>query len=187
MTFLRYITHPEVEVDLGSPAHTWPLSHVGRARAARLLSQTWVADIRCVISSPENKALETAKVLAAHLGIEPETRPDTGENDRSSTGPLPPAEFGRLADRFFAEPEEAVRGWERAVDAQRRIASALRGLLDPRRSGDIAVIGHGGVGTLWYCHLAELPIDRRHDQPSQGHYFSVDLATGRPTHAWQSI
>jgi broad specificity phosphatase PhoE len=185
MTFLRYITHPEVQVDLGSPAATWSLSEVGRARVAGLLSQTWVADIRCVISSPENKALETANVLAAHLGIEPETRPDSGENDRSSTGPLPPAEFGRLADRFFAEPEEAVRGWERAVDAQRRIASALRGLLHPGRSGDIAVIGHGGVGTLWYCHLAGLPIDRRHDQPSQGHYFSVDLATGRPTHPWQ--
>ena len=85
MTFLRYITHPEVQVDLGSPAPTWSLSEVGRARAAGLLSQTWVADIRCVISSPENKALETAKVLAAHLGIEPETRPDSGR----TTAPRP--------------------------------------------------------------------------------------------------
>jgi broad specificity phosphatase PhoE len=187
VTFLRYMTHPEVQIDLGFPAHTWHLSAVGRARAVQLLTLTWVADIRRVISSPENKAIETASILAAHLGIEAETRPGTGENDRSSTGPLPPAEFGRLADRFFAEPEEAVRGWERAVDAQRRIASALSSLLDPGPSGDIAVIGHGGVGTLWYCHLAGLPIDRRYDQPSQGHYFSVDLGTGRPTHAWQPI
>jgi hypothetical protein len=73
----------------------------------------------------------------------------------------------------------------RAVDAQRRIASALSDLLDPGGSGDIAVIGQGGVGTLWHCRLAGLAIDRRYDPPSQGHYFSVDLATGRPTHAWQ--
>ena len=41
------------------------------------------------------------------------------------------------------------------------------------------MIGHGGVGTLWYCRLAGLPTDRRYDQLSQGRYFSVDLTTGR--------
>jgi broad specificity phosphatase PhoE len=187
MSFIRYITHPEVKIDLNIPVTAWRLSDVGRARALRFVEQPWVPNICRVISSAENKAQEMAHILGAHLGIEPETRPGTGENDRSSTGPLPPAEFGRLADLFFAEPEWAIRGWERAVDAQRRIASALADLLVPSPSGDIAVIGHGGVGTLWYCQLAGIPIDRRHDQPSQGHYFSIDLTTGKPIHAWRLI
>jgi len=43
------------------------------------------------------------------------------------------------------------------------------------------------VGALWYCKLAGLAIDRRHGPPSQGHYFTVDRATGRPVHAWRPI
>ena len=40
------------------------------------------------------------------------------ENDRSATGYLPPNQFEAMADRFFAEPQASVLGWERAVDAQ---------------------------------------------------------------------
>ncbi len=51
--------------------------------------------------------------------------------------------------------------------------------------GDIAVVGHGGVGTLWYCHLAGIPIARQWDQPGQGHYITV--REGRPHHHWRRI
>ncbi|MFO1191293.1 MAG: histidine phosphatase family protein [Rhodoferax sp.] len=33
---------------------------------------------------------------------------------------------------------------------------------DARR---VLIVAHGAVGTLLYCHLAGLPIDRRWDQP----------------------
>ena len=184
---LRYITHPQVEIELARPVTEWRLSDAGRARAGRLLVQPWITSIGRLISSAEAKALETARILGAHLQIDPEVRPDIGENDRSSTGPLPREEFERLADQFFARPGQRVRGWESAVDAQRRIVEGLADLLASSQPRDVAVIGHGGVGTLWYCHLAGLPIDRRHDQRSQGHYFSVDLATGRLMHGWRSI
>lgn len=187
MAFIRYITHPEVALDFTRPVAEWGLSEAGRERAARMLSQPWVADIRRVISSPERKAVETAAVLAAHLQRKPELRAATGENDRTATGPLPPAEFEALADQFFARPEHSIRGWERAVDAQSRITEALSDLIGPAHGEDVAVIGHGGVGTLWYCRLAALAIDRRHDQPAQGHYFTVDRATGQPLHGWRPI
>jgi broad specificity phosphatase PhoE len=187
LAFIRYITHPQVRIDLDRPVTSWGLSDVGRARTARLLEQPWVSAIGRVISSDENKAIQTARLLAERLRIEAEVRSRVGENDRSATGPVPPAEFERLADQFFARPHERVRGWESAMDAQSRIAAALADLLIPALPFDIAVVGHGGVGTLWYCHLAGLPIDRRYDQPSQGHYFSVDLSTGRPAHAWLPI
>ena len=47
------------------------------------------------------------------------------ENDRSATGYLPPDRFEAVADRFFAEPETSVLGWERAVDAQARIVACV--------------------------------------------------------------
>jgi len=57
----------------------------------------------------------------------------------------------------------------------------------PSDAGDIAIVGHGGVGTLLMCWLAEVPIDRGHDQPGQGQYWSYDLTHGRMVHQWKPI
>jgi broad specificity phosphatase PhoE len=148
-----------------------------------MLAQPWIATTTRIVSSGETKALETAGVLAAHLRLDVERRDDTGELDRSVAGFLPPDEFEAVADACFARPDESVRGWEPAAAAQARIAAALADLL--HAPGEIVVIGHGGVGTLWYCHLAGLPIDRRWDQPGQGHWFTV--VNGRPVHGWRRI
>ncbi|MEZ5229770.1 MAG: histidine phosphatase family protein [Acidimicrobiales bacterium] len=75
---------------------------------------------------------------------------------------------------------------ERAIDAQQRIAHGPEDLLASNEGdGDIAVIGHGGVGTLWYCHLTGVPIDRDHDQPGQGHYYTIDLTTRSVAYTWR--
>jgi broad specificity phosphatase PhoE len=184
---LRYITHPQVAVDLTVPVTTWKLSAHGRERATRFAQQPWLASVGRIVCSAETKAWETARILGSQLGLEPEVRANSGENDRSATGPLPPAEFEALANRYFAEPDDSVRGWESARAAQRRIAAELDDLLRSAAASDIAVIGHGGVGTLWYCHLMSVAIDRCHDQPSQGHYFTVDRASARPLHGWRAL
>ena len=180
---VRYITHAEVVVEPAVPVPHWGLSARGRARVAAMLAQPWASGLTRVISSGETKALETAGILAGHLGIEVEHRDDTGEIDRSVPGFLPPAEFELVADACFARPDVSARGWEPAVAAQARVVAALADLIDA--PGDIAVIGHGGVGTLWYCHLAGIPIARRWDQPGQGHY--VTVRDGRPRHHWHRI
>jgi broad specificity phosphatase PhoE len=184
---LRYFTHPQVDIDLARPVDLWGLSSIGRARAQVLALQPFLARTGRLVSSMERKAVETARLLGLKLGLEPELRADIGEHDRSATGPLPPDQFEQVVAQFFARPHERVCGWERAVDAQRRITRHLENLLHDDAAGDIAVVGHGGVGTLWYCHLLSLPIDRAYDQPGQGHYFSVDLATAKPVHAWLPI
>ena len=186
---LRYVTHPEVAVDAGVPVARWSLSDRGRYRATAMLGQPWASSIGRIVSSDETKALETADLLAGPLGLVVEVRADIGENDRTATGFVPPDEFERLADAFFAEPDRSVRGWERAVDAQARIVAGLADLLTVPTpyDGDVVVIGHGGVGTLWYCHLTGQSIDRRHDQPGQGHYYTVDRDTGAVHHPWHPI
>lgn len=74
-----------------------------------------------------------------------------------------------MADEFFARPEVSVRGWERAVDAQGRIVTAVTELLADERSGagDVLVVAHGAVGTLLLCHLLGRPITRQLDQLDQ--------------------
>jgi broad specificity phosphatase PhoE len=186
-----FITHPDVMIDPAVPVPDWALSPRGRARMARALDLPWVAGLRAVWSSTERKARDGAAILAAHLDIAVAELAELGENDRSATGYLPKAEFNSVADRFFAQPEQSVRGWERAIDAQCRIVAAVDHVLMASAAcgGDIAIVSHGGVGTLLLCHLCGDAISRARDQPgkSGGNYFCFDIGTRRPHHGWRSI
>ncbi len=67
--------------------------------------------------------------------------------------------------------------------------AAVDGILGSWDShGDIAIVSHGGVGTLLLCHLASWAIDRAHDQPGAGggNYFAFgeDRAVA---HGWRPI
>lgn len=154
-----------------------------------MLEQPWVAGIVHVASSDERKAIDGAAILAAHLNLVPVTHPGLGENDRSSTGYLPKAEFEATADAFFANPSDSVRGWEPAETAQTRIVAAMRDVLQAAPAGDVAVVSHGGVGALLLCHLQHSPINRAADQPpgTGGHIISFDRADWTPHHGWHPI
>ena len=58
----------------------------------------------------------------------------------------------------------------------------------PEENTQIAIISHGGVGTLLLCHLKAALSNpgRAEDQPGQGHYFVFD-STGRVTQGWERI
>lgn len=187
MPDLLFITHPEVAVAPAIPVPDWGLNATGRARAAAFAASEAADRITAVWSSAEVKARETAEVLASARTCPVHIDRCLGENDRSATGYLPPKAFEAAAAAFFAHPETGHLGWERAIDAQMRILQAVRSIVGAHGGGDLAIVSHGGVGTLLYCALMDLPIDRRHDQPAQGHYWRADLATLRPNHGWRSI
>lgn len=185
MAIAYYLSHPQVRVDPATPVPDWGLSDAGRTRLTALRGRQWLAQVDRIVSSEENKAIETGALIGAMLDRPVEIMPDMHENDRSATGFLPPAEFEATADRFFAHPDQSVRGWERAADAQARILGAVRRTLADH-PGDEAIlfVGHGGVGTLLKCAIAGDPIDRRHDQAAEGgnagggnvHAFTADLS-----------
>ena len=129
-------------------------------------------------------------MLAEHLALPFTEVADLGENDRSATGFLPPAEFEAVADAFFAQPLQSVRGWERAIDAQARMVRAVEAIAAAERdTARVAIVAHGAVGTLLYCHLAGLPIDRRWDQPPNkgGNYFGFSLEPRGVASWWRAI
>lgn len=186
----RYLTHPQVLIDPVTEIPKWSLNEVGRSRVTQLARRPNVlAGTTRIISSTETKALETANPLAMALGVPAEIHADMFENDRSSTGYLPAEEFEAVADHFFAVPDISVRGWERAVDAQARIFEAVSECLAEPGEGDVLFIGHGGVGTLLYCALAGVPIDRKHDQGpgGGGNWFQFDMGCRMPLHSWRPM
>lgn len=190
MKTVYFITHPEVVIDAQVPVPQWPLSEKGVARMRVSLAQPWVAGIGSIYCSTEQKAIDGAAILAQHLGLPYATDEALGENDRSATGYLPSAEFNAVADQFFANPTLSIRGWETAAGAQARIVGAVEAILaHDTAPGDLAIIAHGGVGTLLLCHLAGWPISRQHDQPGGGggNYFAFEAATKRLHHGWCPI
>lgn len=187
--FGLYITHPQVHIDPSVPVPDWGLSDTGRRRTLEASLQPWAATLQRIISSTERKAIETAEILARIPGLAVETVVDMHENDRSATGFLPPPEFEKAADWFFAHPDESFNGWERAVDAQARIVRAVEHILhDHDPTVPIAFVGHGGVGTLLKCHLAGLPIGRDQDQPAGGgNLYAFSLADRILTCDWMPM
>ena len=184
---LFVISHPEVVIDPARPVPDWPLSEKGQARAGQFAATGILSRVGLICSSPEQKALQTAQIFASALGLSVNVDDALAENDRSATGFLPPLEFERAADAFFAHPRTSFRGWETAIDAQVRIIDAVRRILADHRQDDLAIVTHGAVGTLLWCACAGLPIDRRHDQPAQGHYWSARLRGLAPETGWLPI
>ncbi|MEO1055353.1 MAG: histidine phosphatase family protein [Actinomycetota bacterium] len=185
MAALWYVSHPEVRIDGDVPVPRWGLTDTGRARATTMCEQPWIGDIERIVSSDETKALELAAIVGVHCGLPVEVRPETAETDRTSTGYVPREEHDALAAAWFAAPESSPSGWEPAAVVQARVVAALADLLDGDASTMIA--GHGGAGTLWWCHLMGAPIEATRDQPFAGHYFTVDVTTRRPLHGWRRV
>jgi broad specificity phosphatase PhoE len=82
--------------------------------------------------------------------------------------------------------EAATRPWAKRLA---RIVSAVEEVLenhDP--AAPIAFVGHGGVGTLFRCHLLGIPISRAEDQlPGGGNLYAFALADRRIACDWTPI
>lgn len=184
---LLFVTHPEVHISPDIPVTNWGLSDTGRTRAQVFAQANAFKKVTQIWSSEEQKALETARILAHPRELEIKTDVRLGENDRNATGYLPLDEFETATDAFFAQPKQSFRGWETACDAQNRIRQVVQQIAQRHAAGDLAIVSHGAVGTLLFCALSGAKISRQYDQPSQGHFWSAALPDLQPIHSWRSI
>jgi broad specificity phosphatase PhoE len=184
-----FLTHAEVEIDPAVPVPEWGLSATGRQRHEAFAADERLDSVRAIYSSEERKAMEGAAAPAERLRLTPRRRADMGENDRSATGYLPPEEFWPVVDRFFAEPETSVLGWEPARAAQNRIVGAMHAAMAEAPEGDLLVVAHGGVGALLRCRLAgrEITRDAGQPHPGGGCWFAFDRATMGNLTEWTAI
>ncbi|MBB3021239.1 broad specificity phosphatase PhoE [Microvirga lupini] len=190
MASLIFITHPEVVIDPSQPIPEWPLNAIGRARMERFVDLLADRNVTAVHASTERKATDGAAIVAERLGLSYKAHDDLGENDRSSTGFIAPPEFWTVVREFFGRPHESIRGWERAIDAQTRIVTAVgRILREDQTSGDIVVVSHGAVGCLLTAHLQQVEIgqESRPQHPGGGCFIVIDRSTFTLTQDWRAI
>jgi broad specificity phosphatase PhoE len=106
-----------------------PLDEVGREEALRLGSALGEADVRLVVASPLQRALDTARPVAVRAGLEVETDPRLIDRDYGSWAGQPrQAVIDRWGSLELAPGVEAGREVaERALAALEDVAVRVRG------------------------------------------------------------
>lgn len=152
-TELILIRHAESELNA---ARLWqgltdsPLSPLGRQQALELARELAPAGISAVVASPLLRAVHTALPLARSRGLRVELEPALREHDVGLWG-------GRSRQEILERwPEELARfdsgdlearapGGESRCEVGRRVAGAMRAVVQRHAGGRIAVVTHLGV------------------------------------------
>ncbi len=149
MRRLLLIKHSAPEIVPSQPARLWRLSATGRARCSVLAQHLGAYAPATIIASTEPKAAETAQLVAEALGRSWYCMEGLHEHDRSNAPFLGTAEFEATMAHFFAEPDALVFGGETADAACERFSRALIEVLRRHPHGDLAIVAHGTVITLF--------------------------------------
>ncbi len=141
------------------------LSKAGRAQAEALAEYFAARSVAKVVSSPLQRAQETAAPIAAALGLPVVTDPGLDEID-----------FGEWTGRDFAELEARPewRAWNRArsfapcpggesmVAAQARALASIAALRAACPDGELVLISHQDVLKAVLAHFLGVPLDMFH-------------------------
>lgn len=148
--------------------HDEPLTERGRRQAGELAS--FLADrpdLRVVYTSPLNRAVETATIIGAAIGLRPIALPGLAEIDVGKAA-------GFTFDEWSERDPESVRRWrEEGIDyvwpggesgrqLAARTAAEIDRIISAHRldQGAVVVVSHGGALAWIIAHLLREPRDR---------------------------
>ena len=161
---LILVRHSLPEFVAGVPASQWRLSAEGRRRCERLAGQLVAYDLAAIVTSEEPKAVETGRIVARILDLPCESAPGLDEHDRGVVKAIGGQdEFRAQVAQLFGRPAELVMGYETADQAHARFATAVNRLVAEHPSGNLAIVSHGTVMTLFIAranHLDPVPFWR---------------------------
>ncbi len=151
---LILVKHAMPALEPGVPSRGWRLSDGGRALCIPLAERLAAYKPAVIAASAEPKATETGQIVADYLGAPLEVIEGLHENDRTSLGWLGSEELEAMIARFFAEPDQRVLGNETADEAHTRFAAAVGDVCTRHPDGNIVIVAHGTVITLFVSRLA---------------------------------
>lgn len=138
------------------------LSEKGRVQAQRLVALLRPYEISAIVSSPLERALQTAAPLAEHLGLE--VRPDPALTEMDF-GQWQGCSLDELREdkhwqRFNAlRSATAAPGGECMHEVQARMVTALLRLHAAHPAATFAVFSHGDPLRSVVCHFCCIPLD----------------------------
>ena len=143
----HFLRHAEPDLRPDVSGHEWGLSEQGRLETRQLaekLSRDGSTRLSRVWSSPEPKALETARIVAETIGLPLTVEPDLREHQAPDLPLMAPAAFASLVGRFLASAGEHPLGAESWESLEHRFDSVLRrGLSLGADSDGLVLATHG--------------------------------------------
>ncbi|MBN1400376.1 MAG: histidine phosphatase family protein [Anaerolineae bacterium] len=151
-----------------------PLSNEGRAQARELAPALERLGIQRIISSPLARALETARIYGAHLGVPVETDPrlveiDHGDWEGQRSPTLSPA-LKEAWDAWHSDPlqNHIPGGSETIVEAQARVVGAVREALARHPDQVLLIVTHMHIRATLLCALRGLGLEQFAAQTDRG-------------------
>lgn len=134
------------------------LSAAGHEQAQHLAAYLSSEHLDAVYASPLQRAVQTARPVAADHDIELVVEPDVAEFDRTSSEYVPVEELKAANDPRW---EAMMRGeWAQSEESpdefQRRIIGGIERLVAAHSGHRIAVVCHGGVINGYIAHILGL-------------------------------
>ena len=172
MVQLTFVRHGKQVMPSGSftPA-LWadpPLSDLGRRQAATVGAALATEPIAAVLCSHLERAVETAREVAAPHGLEPVIYPELREVETYRDVPdgvrledvLPPVMWHGVRERFNRELRWDVSPFsESSAEFRHRVVTVVEGILALHKGRQLAVVCHGGVINAYIGHLLGLRQD----------------------------
>ena len=156
MQKLILIRHSLPAITGEEPASRWQLSEEGRRRCERLAELLAAHHPSAIVTSTEPKAIETGQIVGQRLGIPIEAAPNLHEHERPSTGLDTPEQFEDKVARLLENPGELVFGAETGDQARERFSAAVDDTMKKHPAGNVAIVSHGTVMTLYLAHVAAI-------------------------------
>ena len=183
---LILVKHSLPEVVDGVRAREWRLSDEGRRRCDGLAEALAAfAPSGMITSSDEPKAIETAELVAARLGLPTAVDAGLAEHRRGASKLLDEAAWQAAIGRLFAHPDRLEYGEETGDQARLRFAAAVERAHAARSGrGACVCVAHGTVISLYTAAVADVDghaLWRRLELPS---FVVLDLLEGRLEAVW---
>lgn len=187
MTKLIYLTHPAVNIDSQTPIDQWSLSDKGWEQAKQSLELDFWKSVDVLYASTELKAYSMADMIANEYNIpfdDAHKIYDLGET-RGRTF-IPPDQFEEAVKEWYQDLDHNIHGWEPINEMFKRVGVCIDRLMANHHDKTVAIVGHGGSGTMVKCHIMGIT-PRRNDDPHEvaGGYFIADWDNKRIAQDWK--
>ena len=139
------------------------LSPLGERQVAEMIDRVAHLPIRAVYSSPVDRTLQTARPLAARLGLEVQVREtlsevNYGDWTRKRLEEVRPLDRWKQWNSFRSG--HRIPGGESMLDIQSRIVGEMQRLREQHTDGDcVALVSHGDVIKAATAYFLGVPID----------------------------
>jgi broad specificity phosphatase PhoE len=153
MRKLLLIRHSLPVITGDQTASLWQLSDEGRRRCDPLAELLAAHRPGVIVTSTEPKAIETGQIVGERLGIPVETAPNLHEHERPGRDLDTFEQFWAKVAQLLENPCEPVFGAETGVQARERFAAAVGDAVTRHPAGNVAIVSHGTVMTLFLAHV----------------------------------